>query len=84
MESERMQTAKKFVAQYNTNDHELLQSILDDSMAYKFSPARSLDTMQDLDKAGYLRHRGLMSSIMSGYTLDVKQYIESESSKGMH
>lgn len=80
MESKRLETAKKYIEQFGTNDIELLESILDETMVHEFSPMRSLDSARDLDKTGFMEFRKIMTLGLTRYLFDAKQYIESESS----
>lgn len=80
MDSKRLQTAKKYVEHFRTNDLELVKSILDDDLVHEFSPRRSLERAQNLDKAGFVGFREMMVLGMTGYPMEAKQYIESESS----
>lgn len=80
MASKRMQTAKAFIDHFTTSDLSVLQSVFADDLKYTFSPSRSLDNSSDLDKNGFIQFREMMASGLSGYPLDVIQYIESESS----
>lgn len=75
-----MQTAKKYMEQFSTMDTELLKSVLDDGLIHEFSPMRSLDNSQNLDKAGFVAFREMMALGMTGYPMQVQKYIESDSS----
>lgn len=84
MPSKRMGTARAFVDHYATNQIEILQSLLAGGLAYTFSPSRSLDNAENLDKAGYIGFRQVMAAATTGYPLQVIKYIESESSNSKH
>ena len=79
-----MQAAKKFVDHYAENDNEVLHSLLADGLVYTFSPSRSLNDPKTYDKAGYIAFKESIKLAMTGYPLDVIQYIESESSNSKH
>lgn len=79
MSSKRLEAAIKFVDHYRVNNIEVLHTLLADDLTFDFSPSRSLDNAKSLDKAGYIEFRETMKLVMTGYPLDVKKYIESES-----
>lgn len=80
MASKRLETAKKFVDHYAENDNDVLHSILADDLKYTFSPSRSLNDPKTYEKAGFIGFKEAMKAAMTGYPLDVIQYIDSESS----
>lgn len=80
MASKRLETAKKFVDHYAENDNDVLQTLLADDLKYTFSPSRSLNDPKTYDKAGFIAFKESIKFAMTGYPLEVIQYIDSESS----
>lgn len=80
MESKHLQTAKKFVDHYVENDNNVLHSLLADDLVYTFSPSRSLNDPNTYDKPGFIALKESVKLAMTGYPLDVIQYIDSETS----
>lgn len=80
MDSKRLQAAKEFVGHYAENANEVLDYLLADNLVYTFLPSRSLNNLKTYDKAGFIALKESLKIVLTGYPLDVIQYIESESS----
>ncbi|OJD16555.1 hypothetical protein AJ78_03292 [Emergomyces pasteurianus Ep9510] len=77
--SKRLETAQKFIRNYDTLSTEPLESLLADNFVQQFAPA-SLNPPGPLNKKDMVEHIAGLHALMSGFPLTVKEYIESESS----
>lgn len=80
MASKRLETAEKFIGQFETLDSAMLESVLAENHKHEFAPA-SLNPPGPFDKKGMIEHTGRLRNIMSGFPVTVKEIIDSESSK---
>jgi hypothetical protein len=78
MASKRLETAKKFIGQFATFDTQTLDIILSENYTHHFSPT-SLSPLGPYSKQDFLDHHSRMLTIMSGFPVMAKEYIESES-----
>ncbi|KAL3473211.1 hypothetical protein BJX99DRAFT_261522 [Aspergillus californicus] len=76
--SKRLLTAQKFISHFATLDKDLLESILADDYYHEFAPS-SMNPPGPFDKQGFLEHGRHLDSIMTGFPVFAKEYIESES-----
>ncbi|KAL4876518.1 hypothetical protein BJY04DRAFT_141704 [Aspergillus karnatakaensis] len=81
MPSARLLTAQRFIAHFETLDRSLLESLLHETYTHTFHP-KSIGPLSEnvYDKAGFLTHGAGLSSIMTGFPVYAKEYVESESS----
>lgn len=78
MVSKRLETAKKYIANFATLDTQAMASILAENYIHQFAPA-SINPPGPFDKQGLLeQHRGL-AKVMTGFPMTAKEYYESES-----
>jgi hypothetical protein len=83
MASKRLETAKRFIAQFATpSDTQGFASVLAENYTHQFAPA-SLNLPVVYDKQGFLEHIGHLSHIMTGFPVTGKQYIETASPNGV-
>ena len=79
MVSKRLETATRYINHFATLDIEVLDSVLAEHYSHEFAPA-SLHPLGPFDKQGKLQHITRLRSIMTGFPVTAKEYIESESS----
>ncbi|QSS59700.1 hypothetical protein I7I51_09136 [Histoplasma capsulatum] len=77
--SKRLETAKKFIANFSTLSTETLEAILAENFVYQFAPA-SMNPPGPFDKKGLIQHISGIHAILSGIPVTAKEYVESESS----
>lgn len=77
MASKRLETAKKFIDQFATFDTQTLDIILSENYTHHFAP-ESLSSLGPYTKKEFIDHHGRMLTIMSGFPVTAKEYIESE------
>ncbi|TKA61380.1 hypothetical protein B0A49_11267 [Cryomyces minteri] len=78
MASKRLETAKKFIGHFATFDTQTLDTILSENYTHHFAPT-SLSPFGPYTKQGLLDHHNRMLTVMSGFPVMAKEYIESES-----
>lgn len=78
MESKRLQTAKKFIALFETLDTLLLETILAPDYVHQYAPA-SMNPPGPFDKQGQIDHINNLRGVLSGFPVTAKEYFESDS-----
>ncbi|KAH8697047.1 hypothetical protein BGW36DRAFT_377840 [Talaromyces proteolyticus] len=76
--SKLLETAKKFIGQFATFDTQTLDNILSENYTHHFAP-ESLSSLGPYTKKEFLDHHRRMLTIMSGFPVMAKEYIQSES-----
>lgn len=79
MESERLQTAKKYIKHFETLDGDLLASVLAPDYTHHFAPA-SLAFPGPFTRKQFLEHSAVLRRVMTGFPVYAREYVESESS----
>jgi len=78
MSSKRLKTAKKYINHFATLDSQTLSSILAENHIHQFLPT-SMNPPGPFNKQGFLEHSTRLRSVMTGFPVTGKEYIESES-----
>ncbi|KAL1872052.1 hypothetical protein Daus18300_004421 [Diaporthe australafricana] len=79
MESQRLQTAKKYIDYFKTLDRDTLASVLAQNYKHEFAPA-SLAPPGPFTRDQFLEHNAALRKIMTGFPAHAKEYVESEAS----
>ncbi|KAH8692713.1 hypothetical protein BGW36DRAFT_385023 [Talaromyces proteolyticus] len=82
MESSRVKIAKQFIDHFATLDTQILKTILSENYHHEFAPS-SLNPPGPFNKQGFFEHHAGLDTVLAGFPVTAKEYIDSESSNSV-